>query len=336
MQNLEFSVMMKKIYFLFGDDDFLILDRVREITSQLNTVQNDSLKTEKLELHNIEDLDSFYAQGSNMSLFPENSVLIIEINTKLFKHIDKECTDFVNLISSILVYKTILLVFSLEKFDKALIKLIKESVFYKKLSSVATVQEFFKLKYWQVAEIKERVKLLAKNNDIQFEENALSLFVECFKEQLEYVSSELQKLKTCILPQKLVTEKLVEELYFSGFNIDDLYSFILYSKQDLVFSLLDQLLKLKSPIYLIASLQNKFRQALQIKSLLESNTPVYQMSKITGINSYKTEKLKSELKNISLKRIQNILEVLSNIEFKTKTGVVAPQDAMDMILIKTL
>lgn len=336
MQNLKFSVMMKKIYFLFGDDDFLILDRVKEITSQLNTVQSNSLKIEKLELHNIENIDSLYAQGSNMSLFPENLVLIIEINTKLFKHIDKEYTDFVNLISSISVYKTVLLVFSLEKFDKALIKLIKESGFYKKLSTIAVVQEFFKLKYWQVSEIKERVKLLAKNNDIQFEENALSLFVECFKEQLEYVSSELQKLKTCILPQKLVTVRLVEELYFNGFNIDDLYSFILYSKQDSVFSLSDQLLKLKSPIYLIASLQNKFRQALQIKSLLELNTPVYQISKTTGINSYKIEKLKSELKNISLKRIQNILEVLSDIEFKTKIGVVAPQNAMDMILVNTL
>lgn len=328
---------MKKVYLLHGDDNELILERVSDISKQLNELQKYNPKKEKLYLNNLEDIELFYTHGSNMSLFSENSILEVYISAKSFKHIDKEYTDFYDLVRRISVYKTVILIFYFEKYDKVVKKQFVESVVFQRLRTDAYEEECVKLKYWQTKEIKEKIKHLSLKNRIQFEENALSLFVDYFKEYIDFIPSEINKLQVYLLPENTVTVGVLEDLYLNNINIDELYRNLLYSKKtNSIFRFLEQLVKSKSHLYIIASLQSKFRQALQIKTYLESNLNVYQISKLTGINSYRLEKEKSELKDISAQQVIKILNCLSNIEFKVKTGLVSSENALDLFLVSTM
>lgn len=324
-----------KIYLLYGDDKNLILERIGEITKQLSETHKNNFKKEKTDLINLEDIELFYSQGSNMSLFPENTILELYCSPKCFKQIEKEHLNFIDLLERISAYKTVILIFYFEKYDKIIKKQILGSEIFQKLKTESHHEECVKLKYWQINEIKEKIKTISLKSNIKFEENALDMFVDCFKEQQDLIPCEINKLQTYLLPDNAVTESVLENLYLNNISIDELYRSVINSELNSVFTFLEQLTKSKSPLYLIASLQAKLRQALQIKTYLESNINIYQISKLTGINSYRLEKEKPELNKISVSTLRKILNCLSNVEFKVKTGVVSPDNALDLFLISS-
>ena len=330
---------MKKIYFLFGDDINEITFRILQISSELSKQSSSPIVVERINLVDFESLENFCAQGmgTNLSLFQETSLLKIYINSKCFKFIEKDLDSFLSKINEISKIKTIVLTFWMENYEKSIRKQIIESPLLKSVSGFSVIEEYQILKFWQKEQIKNKVNDLAIKFDLRFDNNALDLFIDCLKDELENLFCELQKIQVYILPSKLITEQIIMNLYLGGFNIDDLYESIVLQKGKSISTLINKLDKLKTPLYFIASLQHKLRQAFYVKTYAEQSENSFQInkiSKITGINPYKTEKVLTQLKNVPLSWLRKVIRQLSELEFRVKSGIVSDKNAIEMLFIQ--
>lgn len=331
---LKFSIQvnfinMQKIYLFYGDDLNSISNRIKDIAG------NQDITLEKIELNKKEDLEKLFNTGSNLPLFLNMSLTQVYLNSKLLKIIEEDETNFISFIKNTSQYKTVIVVVYFEKFNKTVKDQIVESKFLKTLKKdlVLVEEEHAKLKSWQREQIKAKVNHFAHKYNLKFEPRALELFLECLKDKLDNLEKEIQKLYTYILPNGIVSEQTIKDLYMSTSSLDDLYKLLISSKKLSVNKIIIQLDKLKSPLYLIAALQNKIRQALLIKAYLESNNNLYKISKLTGIHSYQLEKNIAQLKDVSSDHLMKTLSKLSNLEYKTKTGLVSDKNVLNLLVL---
>lgn len=322
---------MKKIYFIIGDDFNSITERVNEISIELNNPT-----VEKIELKELEDLEQFYLHETNLQLFPVNIISQINLSNRCLKYLEKEASRFISFLNTLSIIKTIIIFFYTDKMDKNIKKQILESPLISSFGEQIIKEQYFKLKPWQTDQIKSLVNKLANKYNLRFDDKALNLFIDCFKEKLDYLPQELQKLQIYLLPDNFISHELVNKMYYASVNIDNLYTSIINQDKSSVKSLADELHKYQTPVYLLASLQFKFRQALQIKICSEHIKNINQISKLVGIHSYIVQNELNNLKNITSKKLKEILYILSNIEYKTKSGIIKNENSLDLFTVTTM
>jgi DNA polymerase-3 subunit delta len=321
---------MKSIFLFFGNDEVLMSERISGLKSKL--ASGAELSVENVELNKLEDLENFYSRGSNLSLFPQNSLLSITLTSKLLKSIEKEPESFSSLIKSISTTKKVLITLFADKADKNLKKLLLSSAVFEPLKNDLEVEEFIKLRSWQVEEIKERILASAELHNLKFQPSALNLFVDFFKENLDMITPELSKLSVYLLPENLITEKVVKDLYMPSSSVEDLYDLLLGISQKSPSLVLSDLSKSGTVIYNFAVLQNKLREAMKIKCLLEDNMDIYQISKQVGIHSYRVQLEVKKLSKVKSETLKQLVLTLSELEQKLKTGSLKEANALDVLL----
>ena len=326
---------MNKIYFLYGDDlisIYLFTDNIVKEHSENNSgFQN----IEKINLTCSEDFNLFYSQGLNLSIFNQSSILKIYLLPKSIKYLNENLSKFTSYIKSLSENKTIIIIFSVDNFDKSVKKQLMDSAIYKELRSLSQTTEYIKLKPWQINEIKDRVSLYSEKINLKFESQALNLFVDCFKDNLDFVYNELNKLQLFLMPECIVTEETVSRLYSLSASIDSLFDALLLKNKVKLVKLVDNINALQPLLYTLASLQSKFRQSIQLKSLQESSCEISQIAKITGLHPYRTEKEIMRLKKISLNYLKCLALKLSDCEFKLKSGLISNDKALDMVILSS-
>ncbi|GEM_PF-2728331 len=326
---------MNKIYFFYGDDLLSVNLSIDDILKESSNINLSFHNIEKLNLSTQEDFDLLYSQGLNLSLFNQNSILKIYLNPKSIKHIDEQSNDFIAYIKNLAESKVVIVVFCVDNFDKITKKHFAESLLFKELRSSAQAKEYIKLKPWQTNEIKERISSYAKKINIRFEHEALNLFIDCFKNNLDCICLELDKLQLFLLPDSCVTEKTVRLFYDLSANTDTLFDSFLSNNKVNMAELINSINISQPMLYTLASLQNKFRQAVQLKSLHESSCEISQISKITGIHPYRIEKEIMRLKRVSLDYLRQFSLMLSECEYKLKSGIVGNDKALDVIFLRS-
>ncbi|MBI3589919.1 MAG: hypothetical protein HY094_00900 [Candidatus Melainabacteria bacterium] len=324
---------MNKIYILYGNNSLCISDRIKEILKELSSNDTRNVFVQRHKLSAAEDLDFLFNSCANLLLFTDDCLLQIDTSIKFLQTANKNSPQLTNFIKSFANYKTIVFVVNVERVDKNTKKQIYDLSVLKELSGSAQIEEFVKLKAWQINDIKAYISQLLKNYDLKFENNALNLFADYVKDDIENLNSELGKLQTYLLPENLVTVNTVKDLYFVSFKIEDLYKSIIQRDYLSSVSFMNQISKSFNSLYLIAVLQNKLRQALKIKSFSDISLNPFQISKLTGINSYFVEKEIISLKKTSSDCLKRIILNISQIELKIKSGVIKESNSLEMILL---
>ncbi len=325
---------MRKPHFLYGSDYTAITARINELKKEIGNSPN--LTVENHVLTKLDEIDFFLNQPSSLSLFKDSSLEIIELNLRAFNHLEKKSNTFVDFIQNCSFNKSIILFLHIEKIDKTLSKKLSDSELFKQLKSIAIFNEFNKLMPWQTEQIKEKIIKLAERFSLNFNKEALDLYIDHIKDNLNDLEQELRTIHLYLLPNNLVDENCINTLFNAGLDIDDLFD-ALIGYQLISASKLTRLIsKFDSPLYIIAALQSKFRQALSIKSHLELNISIYQISQIFNFNSYKLEKDINKLKNISSYSLINTIAKLSDIELKVKTGLVSDKSIIDLLSIQCM
>lgn len=183
--------------------------------------------------------------------------------------------------------------------------------------------------YWQLNEIKNKVLTSAKKYNLKFEKDALDNFVGIFKEKQHLIKKELEKLSTYLMPETLVSNEVINTLYSSSYNIDEIYSMILSGSFNT--SAIDTLNR--SDLYILSALQNKLRRSYELKVYAESKMTKDQISKLTELHPYRVEKELQALKNVSLDFLKSAIHKLSEIEFKVKRGMINSANALEIFLV---
>ena len=325
---------MEKIYFLYGSDYGAISARINEIKEHIGNSSN--LTVEDHTLSKLDDIELFLNQPSNLSLFQNSVLLIVDIKLRAFNQLEKKSKEFVDFINNHSSNKFVLMFLCVEKPDKTTMKKISSSLLFKQLKDISLFEEFHKLMPWQVEQIKEKIIQTAKKHNLNFNSDTLDLYADHIKESLSDLEQELKTLSLYLLPNNQVDVKCINDLFNMSLNIDDLFNAIVCFNKPSLLKLSSLLDKVDSPLYVIAALQNKFRQALSVKTHMELNIGIYQISKLLGINSYKLEKEIIKYKNISAKQIFDIVLKLSELELGVKTGVVSNKNLIDLLSIKCI
>ena len=319
---------MNKIYLFYGNDLNFISEKISEIVN--NESNNGELNHEVINLETQNDFEELLNSTSTLNLFAQNSLMEIKLSYKLLLSVEEEFLSFINNTAKL---KTVIIVLSLDKYNNNLKNEILKSKLLKGLKDVAQIEEAVKLRYWQKDQIKSKINLLAKKYNLQFDNNAQDLICECFGDDLDNLNQDFLKLKTYTMPDNHVSCDVIKDLFLSKVNIDDLFKALVSNKQGSFRQLVDALNKSYSSLYLIASLQNKLRSALGLKTYLESNMNIYQISKLMGVNFYRLEKESQDIKNISSDQIKKTILILSDLEYKVKSGYLKDDKALDLLFL---
>ena len=325
---------MNKIYFLYGDDETIISEKEKDILAEVNSNNHLNLLCEKIFLNTVDEIDIFLNREPNLSLFPQLSVMKVFLTVKSFKLLEKEIERFMSLIAMAAGFKTLILILHIEKFDKNIKNYLSNSLLYKELKNGSEIREYIKPKYWQKEEIRARVVQLSEKHKLIFENEALNIFVECFKEKVDLIETEIIKLQLYVYPSNTILVKLVKELYFSTFNIDEIYTTLLQSKFNSLINIVESFNITSSVMYVLIALQNKFREALQIKLLFQAGVNSFQMSKNLGIHQFRLENELKQLKTVSLNHVKYLIDALSDLEFKLKNGVIKEKEVLNILFLK--
>src|SRR3989338_1553168 len=85
-------------------------------------------------------------------------------------------------------------------------------------------------------------------------------------------------------------------------------------------------------IYLLTMLAYQFRNLIKLKSLIEQNTPYYNLSKKAKLHPFVVKKTSAQLKNFSLNELKKIYQKLLEIEVGIKKGLLEPKAALDLLV----
>ena len=322
---------MKKIYFLYGSDCEALTARINELKDQIKI--SGDLTVENYVLSKLDEVELFFNQSLSLSLFQNISLEIVEINLRAFNQLEKRVEEFTSFIQNLSTNKFVFLVLHMEKLDKTTAKKISDSELFNSLKNIAVLEEFAKVMPWQTEQIKEKIMKTSMKYNLTFSNKALELYFNHIKDNLNNFDSELKSISLYLMPKNYVDEKCINSFFNTSLNIDDLFNAIISCKSISILNLKSLLDKIDSPLYVIAALQNKFRQILLVKTFLNLNIGIYQISKQLEINLYKLEKDIGKIKTISSETLINILSKLSELELKTKMGLVSSKNLLDLISI---
>ena len=265
---------MNKIYLLYGEEDYLINEKINEIKNKYNSY--DCVNYDMLDNNISEALDDALMG----SLFGSNKIIICSncfFLTGVKCETEHKTDDLLKYIKEDRDNILILTVFDNLDNRKSIVKELKKSV---------EVIEFKKLNGF---EINKFIKNYCKKYDYSIDNDSINLFISKLNDNLNIITMELDKLfiykDNKIITKddiNICTSKLINS------NIFDLINSIVLNNTSESMRLYDDLLLLnEEEIKLIIILANQFRLIYQVKAMYKSGYNEYSIASSLKINPYR-------------------------------------------------
>ena len=297
--------MANQIYLFFGEEDFLIQEKVEELKKD---ILNPSLNVEQIDAEEPDKEKIVSALQTNPLLGGEKLVIIKYANLKL-----DEWDTLVSSLKSIPSGITVIIWAS---------ALDKRSKLYKLLDQIGEVYEFKSFADWEqdqlVAWIMRRVRSLGKEVSHQA---ALNLQEICGN-SLRKLASEIDKLITFVGKEPRITEREVDKLASPGeINTFDLSDAVAEKNLGKALATFRALHKNKTDLFRILSLlATQYRTMLQIKNLPGSRNNYKKIAQTLGARPYFVRKCLEKEKKFTEEELLGNLRLLLNTDLRLKTG----------------
>ena len=143
--------------------------------------------------------------------------------------------------------------------------------------------------------------------------------IEHIGNNLREFATEIEKLSLLAYPNKKVTAKMVKEICISNQDIFNFADYIMKGQKGLALLELKRLLDKKHPLELLAATQTMMRKWILIK-LKSTTMSASEISKVVGQHEFVVKQTIQKLKNTSLKDLVHLKEMLTEAEYKIKSG----------------
>lgn len=266
---------MNKIFLLYGEEDYLINEKINEIKSDY--LSYDCIKYDMMESNISEALED----ASMGSLFSLNKIIVC-YNCFFLTGVKCEIEHKLDDLSNYVKHDSdniLILAVTNNSLDN------RKSII-KELKNKAEVIEYKKLKGF---EINNFIKNYCKKSKYTIENDAINLLINKLTDNLNIITMELEKLFVYKNDGKITkddvdicTSKLINT------NIFDLIDSIVKNDTDRSMELYDDLLLLnEEEIKLIIILANQFRLIYQVKTMYKGGYSEYNIASLLGINPYR-------------------------------------------------
>ena len=288
--------MKASIYFLFGEEDFLIDERLAQLTAGVNTETFEGGRVTPGEIYSAVNTISMFA--------PEKTVVIRDTVPS-----DELLTPLKNIPAGVTV---ILTAPGLDKRTK----------FYKFINEHADVEEFKTFAPWEQQELQRwisaRVKLAGKT----ISEGVARRLSEICGNNLRLLVSEVEKLVTYIGDRAGINEADVDALATPGeISVFALLDALRVKNLKEALMIFQTLLRNKEELnQLLGLLATQYRLLLQLKTLAGKEKDIYKLSRLAGGSPFFVKKCLEDINRFSLDDLKHNIGALLETSLKLKTG----------------
>ena len=324
------------VYFLWGDEDYLIEKRALNIKKQI-------LKDD------INELNYRAVDNPSFSLFSEllrtNAMMFgdVVIQIKCAKYFlesknkekldDKQTKELIDAINNISERIHIILICPTPRGEKK--KPDSRKKIYKELIKITKPEEFQSYRTYEEYKLIPIIKKLADEIGLKINQQECSLLVQTVGSSLRDIANQLEKLKLYAYPNNTVTSDMIKNVVSNNTDIFNLVDLIL--KKDYKQALYDisELLQKEHYLPTLAFIQTTFSNLVRLK-LYASTCSSYELAIKLNQNEYVLKKNLEKIKDIDLSELIRLKINLTEAEYKLKTGTIKdPLLAYELAFIET-
>ena len=307
--------------FLYGEDNYRSLRKLREIVGEYKKVHKTGLN-----LIYFDCLDSDFGEFENsvksISMFLEKKLIILR-NVFLNPNFKEKLLKWAKISGD--KGENIIVVFQNQSVKKT------DSLF-RFLKTNSRAQEFNflagkRLSDWVDAEFQKY--------GAQIDSQARTRLIDFVGSDLWQMSQEIMKL--CAYKQNnIIQAKDVDLLVSPKISADIFHTIDKIAGNDkpgTLALLRRHLRKGDSPLYLLSMINFQFRNLLVIKDFIEKQGNIYGSIKIPGMHPYVARKSAVQSRNFSFERLKKIYRELLAIDSDIKTGRITQEAGLEMLII---
>lgn len=305
---------MKNNYAIISDDKITIDSKINEIIKKINNKNLDIIKFD----YNEQDIDIVLEELNTYNFLANCKLVIYENCSFLSKDSDKKVKDLKKYLDN--------------STDNYLV-LINNS-----LSEKKEITEL--LKNVEIIKGNINIESVIKNNldDFKMDSKTINYFKTYCLNNNEKIINELNKLKCYKMNE---TDKNI--------NIDDINNIVIRNYDDDIFDLVNKIIKKdknnafelfyrilskeKDTINIIASVAGSIRNLYSAKILHEKNYKQNEIAEILNIKPYAVQIALENSYNYSSKKLIFLLDLLSDMDYKTKSGNGQAKILFEMFLL---
>lgn len=304
------------LYFIFGSDNYLAKEKVKEIVQDKAGFELQKIGAEKI------SIDELSSKIKSASLFSPQRILIIE-NLSLNEK-QKEISDYLKEQKEILNSQNDIFIFLENKVDK-------KTSLYKFLS---TTKNKFEMEILKGAELRKWIQDYVKNKNGLIENSALTEIMMSEQKSLFFLSLELDKLLAYNSNINLEAVKLLTAVSFDD-NIFNLTDAVSGNNKSLALKLLSQQLEAGAePLYILTMLVRQIRLLIQIKEAGLKSNNYGEIAKELGLHPYVVQKVLGQTKNYSFENLKIKFSQLLEIDLQLKSSKVPAEVLLTEFIIK--
>ena len=195
------------------------------------------------------------------------------------------------------------------------------------------IKEFKAFSAFDTDKVIDWIVKSAKSKKIILSHENASLLQSFVGSDLRTLDSELEKIKTYILPSNEVKSEDIINLSQTNedaFKVLDLW---LRNEKFKMLDELDRILVKDAPQKIIFLFQGIIKRWLRIKLEAEFSN-VQEIAKIIGKHPYFIQNEMAKLKNINKDKLLCLRKLLNKADFQMKSGEVKPETALEMALVQ--
>lgn len=180
------------------------------------------------------------------------------------------------------------------------------------------------------------IKNQGKENGVIFPDSSARLICEYCLSDMTRISTETEKLISYALKTGSISDQDVEELVSKDteYKVYELTDAIGKKQFEKAIGIVNDLLS-KGETYqrLIVSIYNYFRRLLHVAISDRSNS---QTAQDLGVKEFAVQKMKQQAGSFRIKALKNAVDMLSEADYKIKSGIIDDETAMWMSLFKIM
>ncbi|MCP4050464.1 MAG: DNA polymerase III subunit delta [bacterium] len=314
----------RSIYFIFGEDSFLVEEHVRGLINKFGLL-------EKEQFRGRFDINDLFAAASTGSLFSQGKLILIrspwfineavsDADVKRLQSIFNDTCDSSNII---IVYQ------KEKKFDQR-----KKLASY--LKKNAETVEFKAFKDWEQDKVMYWIKQRITSSGKKIDQDALVAMAQAEGTNLMQISTEIEKLLVFIGDKNSIILEDVQAVSVSiNTSIYELNEAMKISDfKNIMKNILHLLNNNEPPVKILALITANIRLYYQILLLTAQNKNSYAIAKILKKNSYFIEKTAQVIKNnFSVSKLEYAFQKLQQTDINIKSGRINHRKGLELAVI---
>ena len=301
------------IYFFYGDEDYLIDEELKSYRNKLDD-NFSAMNYTVYDNPNYPDLIAILRTQPMMF-----GKLMIVINCEKILSSSLEDSQLKEIEASLASNTDNLDIFFVAKYPRNEGKKPDSRKKIYKILSKYNSKEFPTIKTYKTAELINWINKEGKKHNITLDSAAANILVEQIGNNLREFSIELEKLALLAYPEKKITSDMVKKVCISNQDLFNFTDYIMKNEKGKALKELRMLLDKKHPLEILAATQTMLRKWILIK-LKSSTMPPSEISKLVGQHEFVVKQTIQKLKNTQLKNLVHLKEMLTDAEYKIKSG----------------